>query len=83
MTEQFETWFADHFKIFKMLEGDKNIALAAWTASRAAIVVELPQREPDNGTDTQVDINAGFANRMLDKCAKILRAAGITVKGDS
>lgn len=90
---QFEAWHnsTHRWKIVPSMRIDdgytNNIQAsngwAVWQASRAAIAVELPRREPDNGTDAQVDINAGFANRMLDKCAKTLCAAGITVKGDS
>ena len=42
--------------------------------------VTLPPKEHDNGTDSQIDINAGFANRMWQKCADAIRAAGIGVK---
>lgn len=42
--------------------------------------VTLPPKEHDNGTDSQIDINAGFANRMWQKCYDAIRAAGIGVK---
>lgn len=74
MTEQFDNWFDDHFKMLKMLEGDKNIALAAWTASRAAIVVDLLEQ-------TKYD-DPLSAYQAINDCADILRAAGITVKGE-
>lgn len=44
--------------------------------------VTLPPKEHDNGTDSQIDINAGFANRMWQKCYDAIRAAGISVKGE-
>lgn len=44
--------------------------------------VTLPPKEHDNGTDSQIDINAGFANRMWQKCYDAIRAAGIGVKGE-
>ena len=44
--------------------------------------VTMPPKEHDNGTDSQIDINAGFANRMWQKCADAIRAAGIGVKGE-
>lgn len=44
--------------------------------------VTLPPKEHDNGTDSQIDINAGFANRMWQKCYDAIRSAGIGVKGD-
>lgn len=46
------------------------------------VTVTLPPKEHDNGTDSQIDINAGFANRMWQKCADAIRAAGIGVKGE-
>lgn len=46
-----------------------------------ARTVTMPPKEHDNGTDSQIDINAGFANRMWQKCADAIRAAGIGVKG--
>lgn len=47
-----------------------------------AQTVTLPPKEHDNGTDSQIDINAGFANRMWQKCYDAIRAAGIGVKGE-
>ncbi|MBJ8369076.1 ead/Ea22-like family protein [Citrobacter cronae] len=47
-----------------------------------ARTVTMPPKEHDNGTDSQIDINAGFANRMWQKCADAIRAAGIGVKGE-
>lgn len=54
----------------------------AWQASREAVEVELPHPEPDGGTDSQVDISAGFSNRMRSKCIESIRSAGIKVKGE-
>ncbi len=54
----------------------------AWQASREAVEVELPTAEPDRGSDSQVDISAGFSNRMRSKCIESIRAAGIKVKGE-
>lgn len=47
-----------------------------------ARTVTLPPKEHDNGTDSQIDINAGFANRMWQNCYDAIRAAGIKVKGE-
>lgn len=49
-------------------------------AELEARTVTLPPKEHDNGTDSQIDINAGFANRMWQKCYDAIRAAGIGVK---
>ena len=51
-------------------------------AELEARTVTLPPKEHDNGTDSQIDINAGFANRMWQKCYDAIRAAGIGVKGE-
>lgn len=51
-------------------------------AELEARTVTLPPKEHDNGTDSQIDINAGFANRMWQKCHDAIRAAGIGVKGE-
>lgn len=51
-------------------------------AELEARTVILPPKENDNGTDSQIDINAGFANRMWQKCYDAIRAAGIGVKGE-
>lgn len=51
-------------------------------AELEARTVTLPPKEHDNGTDSQIDINAGFANRMWQKCYDAIRAAGIKVKGE-
>lgn len=53
-----------------------------WQASREAVEVDFPPPEPDRGTDSQVDISAGFSNRMRTKCIEYIRAAGIKVKGE-
>ncbi|EBP0970595.1 ead/Ea22-like family protein [Salmonella enterica] len=57
-------------------------ALRQRIAELEARTVTLPPKEHDNGTDSQIDINAGFANRMWQKCADAIRAAGIGVKGE-
>ncbi|EHK4822105.1 ead/Ea22-like family protein [Salmonella enterica subsp. enterica serovar Abony] len=57
-------------------DGSKRIA------ELEARTVTLPPKEHDNGTDSQIDINAGFANRMWQKCYDAIRAAGIKVKGE-
>lgn len=57
-------------------------ALRQHLAELEARTVTMPPKEHDNGTDSQIDINAGFANRMWQKCADAIRAAGIGVKGE-
>ena len=57
-------------------------ALRQWINELEARTVTMPPKEHDNGTDSQIDIKAGFANRMWQKCADAIRAAGIGVKGE-
>ena len=89
--EQFEEWYSKASGLCDMdLESEFNVddngeyiysgardAWAAWQASRAAIEVELPDKvmvedEFDNGH-----------NCAIDYCADAIRAAGLTVKGES
>lgn len=65
-----------------------DVVIDAYQSARQRIAeleartVTLPTKEHDNGTDSQIDINAGFANRMWQKCYDAIRAAGIGVKGE-
>jgi hypothetical protein len=76
---QFESWWEtqkpNYFK--GRYEPFKRVDWEAWQASRASIVVGLPDKvmvedEFDNGH-----------NCVIDYCSAAIRAAGITVKGDS
>lgn len=87
--EQFEAWFKPRKERMKNdgictlnIVRYRGMAWAGWQASREAVEVDLPQPEPDGGTDSQVDISAGFSNRMRSKCIESIRAAGIKVKGE-
>ena len=53
-----------------------NYMWSAWQASRAAIVVDLDKCNCDNGEESVWD-------DAIEYCEVTLRAAGITVKGDS
>lgn len=95
----FEAWMTDeqwfHGSDFEWDEGRNcysqfgiHIAYKAWVASRAAIVVELPDYNGD--IDDELSCfdgeyewgNRAGANYAVTQCAGIIRAAGITVKGD-
>lgn len=80
--EQFEAWFKSDYHPDKTGPYIKDIMFVAWKASREAVEVDFPPPEPDRGTDSQVDISAGFSNRMRTKCIEYIRAAGIKVKGE-
>ena len=89
--EEFEAWYLNrNYRDFqdlgkqcleKLPDGDylrsaPSISWAAWQASRAAAVVELPQLSkptPWESTD-----NAW--NNAIKACAKAIQAAGIPVK---
>lgn len=67
----------------QLIDADNELdTLRQRIAELEARTVTLPPKEHDNGTDSQIDINAGFANRMWQKCADAIRAAGIGVKGE-
>ena len=77
--EQFEEW------IPAMVDGlPENMArifedmlFTAWQASRAAIEIELPDK-----VMVEVEFDIGH-NWAIDYCADAIRAAGLTVKGES
>ena len=66
-----------------------NYMWSTWQASRAAIVVELPDYTGE--IDDELSCfdgeyewgNRAGASYAVTQCAGIIRAAGITVKGDS
>jgi hypothetical protein len=88
--EQFEAEYSELMGtpvsvLEKMRDGDEyrytdghrmQIAWLIWQASRAAIVVELDKCNCDNGEESVWD-------DAIEYCEATLRAAGITVKGDS
>lgn len=82
--EAAEKRIAEHnFENRLLANADRDIkALRQRIAELEARTVTLPPKEHDNGTDSQIDINAGFANRMWQKCYDAIRAAGIGVKGE-
>ena len=88
--KQFEAWLRAQPHVLNVgVEQDgtytlheDRVAWEAWQASREAVEVELPTAEPDGGTDSQVDISAGFSNRMRSKWIESIRSAGIKVKGE-
>lgn len=67
---------------YAFIQSQYEFFLEVWQASREAVEVELPTAEPDRGSDSQVDISAGFSNRMRSKCIESIRTAGIKVKGE-
>lgn len=86
--EQFEAWLRAQPHVLNVgIEPDgtytlheDRVAWAAWQASREAVEIDFPPSEPDSGTDSQVDISAGFSNRMRSKCIESIRATGIKIK---
>lgn len=89
----FEAWFSSRKESMKRcglgmiaIRRAHDAAWSAWQASRAAIVVELPETQQINEADINIPDEAdwpdGF-NVALEQCADVIRAAGIIVKGDS
>lgn len=72
-----------------------NSLWMCWQASRGAVVIELPNKiDPDfdvveaiiptaNPDEYACCVAADMWNKCIDKSALSIRAAGITVKGDS
>lgn len=85
---QFEKWFKERFHLGDehLSQGDygsdtAQTAWMAWQASRAAIVVDLPSLKQSETGDRYQWSDGVF--HFKHDTADILRAAGITVKGDS
>jgi hypothetical protein len=79
MREEFEAWYLetsdmdirparidDHYVL-----SVHNVAWCAWQASRAALVIELPDRET-------YEYDAGYT--VYDLCAQALTDAGVSYK---
>lgn len=87
---QFEAWFKDRYDQISMPPADRSILFtnqwASWQASRACMVVTLPEKsfipESDKLYPDLADWPNGY-NSGIDESANTIRAAGITVKGDS
>lgn len=85
----FEAWFKDRYRGILDEANFKLVwvtALDSWLASRARLVVTLPEKsyipESDKLYPDLADWPHGY-NSGIDESASAIRAAGITVKGDS
>lgn len=89
MREQFDAWHkselakliaAKEVEAARHMQGLKGSLFCAWEASRAALVVELPESEIiDRGWDEAG--NATWSEVMdYDQTIKVLAAAGVTSK---
>lgn len=85
--EQFDAWImeqASHGVFFGgFTEQEEEGAWAAWQASRAALVVELPAKNPEDHTflancDTSA-ARCDAENDMIDECRAAIEAAGVKV----
>jgi len=92
--KQFEAWFNDKsaWKIKPSMRTKKGYAnnpsaqekWEVWQASRAAVEIELPKKNVRYPFDEAFD--DGYTdgkNGAIQDCADAIRAAGLTVKGDS
>lgn len=85
---QFEEWFKTHWveKVANMSMFERhrlqNLAWMAWQASRAAIVVELPEKisEHNRNENGYVLPHASSYDEAIDDCAEGVMAAGISIK---
>ncbi|MBN1085608.1 hypothetical protein JNO12_12745 [Erwinia aphidicola] len=88
---QFEAyWDTQKSKFHKdRYEPFKNIEWEAWQESRAVIEVELPDYTDESDSELSCFDgeyewgNRAGANYAVEQCAKRLRNAGISIKGES
>ena len=79
MREEYNVWYAE--KIGVLGTRQHKEWFAPWSASRAAIEVELPERMEfaEKGGDYFDGARNGY-NQCIDACAVSLRFAGLKVK---
>ncbi|TWI45032.1 hypothetical protein IQ22_04671 [Pseudomonas duriflava] len=82
--EEFEAWWTLHSAMMSVMhsidlgEAEKQFALLAWQASRAALVVELPKFPiPRRGSYSKAKLGWIEAYRS---CRQSIEAAGIQVR---
>ncbi|WP_447875858.1 hypothetical protein [Serratia fonticola] len=82
--QEFEKWFNEQMVLPIIASNETVVRLMwkAWTASREILVVELPEKHFDDGSDKQVCILAGQFNSGIEHSAKAIRAIGIRIKGE-
>lgn len=87
--EDFEAWAEKNgYRMDLIPDGDiysyssTRCSWEAWKASRESLVVELPEMLPDEGYSDGAMHNF-CRNDSVKKCAKVLRTAGIRIKGES
>jgi hypothetical protein len=91
MREEFEAWgLANYFEVgHKSADGGylgaaTGIAWMAWQASRAAVVVELPNmiglNQPFTGTPISEIRAHNHFNDAIKQCRKAIESTGIRVK---
>ncbi|WP_313063316.1 hypothetical protein [Atlantibacter hermannii] len=82
--KQFEAWFKSDYHPDKTGPYLKDAMFFAWQASRAAIEIDLPPTTEVHplGPST-AKMFCELHKNTVAECAKAIRAAGLTVKGDS
>ncbi|TXE41407.1 hypothetical protein FOT61_11485 [Serratia marcescens] len=89
LREDFEKWWQqeDYDNQLSNIQGVmfnriKRGMFAAWQASRASIVVELPDPKEDRARDCSSDDIAYGFNQGVGKCKDVIRSIGLSIKGD-
>lgn len=99
MRKEFEVWAKDRAikanyqymegLLYRLSSGDYSVtwvdvAFEAWQASRAALVVELPNKitEENRLQSGHVLPEVASYDEAIDDCADAIRESGITVKGE-
>jgi len=81
--KQFEAWFHSRYDQISMPPVERSMLFtnqwASWQASRATIEIELPSKQPCS----QYEHYMPQFTMDADMVENAIRAAGLTVKGDS
>ncbi|WP_288082197.1 hypothetical protein, partial [Pseudomonas sp.] len=88
MREGFEAWLesrlGERSAIVRVDDGylhlETEVAWQAWQASRAAVVIELPEERKTNQSHAEDRAEAFGFNDGIERCREVIEAAGVGVK---
>ncbi|MBH2967510.1 hypothetical protein JZM41_00385 [Serratia marcescens] len=88
LREEFEQWWNNKMAMcfYSQPKSQKetiyHASWLAWQASRASIVVELPDPKEDRARDCSSDDIAYGFNQGVGKCKDVIRSIGLSIKGE-
>ncbi|HGM6654466.1 MULTISPECIES: hypothetical protein [Serratia] len=85
LREEFEKWFNKEMVLHISASNETVVRLMwkAWQASRAAIVVGLPEKDDLRlAGDASTKVVIKFRNSAIDECAESIRSIGLSIKGE-